>query len=480
MYYLNFRFQKLWFVLLLFYLLGCQPEKGTTKPDFTKNNNLPSAINENLSLLEETAVLHRNIICKTNQSVSYALYLPNKWNGKKKIPVAFIFDPHADGALPIGLYKNLADKYQYIFVASNNSRNGLPWDTITAIANTLMREVYEKYPVDSTRIYTMGFSGGARVAAALAIARHDIRAVTAIGAGFQNSNANLTYNFDFFGMAAHGDFNLTEMESLDQMLNQTTMPHYIHLYDGAHEWASADEMENAFVWHEFQAMKRTGRMDNSLVKDYTKKSVAKIAVAKKRNDVVGMFNSTVRLVKFTEGLQDVSLYQKQWQQLADSAPVKLLEQQRQHLQQEEIGLTKQYWKNLKTQTLKWWKLEITKIKKVASKKRNEYSRMNQRILGFLGLAVYMQASDAVKKADVANAEKLLNIYQWLEPDNAEQHYLRAVWLGGMDKKEEAILALEKSIALGFKDEIRWKAEANFQHLKDESRFLKLRPKPQIH
>lgn len=469
---------NLWSILFLYLLLGCQSETSKNKLEVVKNNAIDTAKLKN-EFSETKGILYRNIICGKNQQVSYALYLPNSWDEVKKIPVAFIFDPHADGALPVAMYSKLADKYQYLLVASNNIRNGLPWDSITNIANTLMKEIYAKYPVDSKRIYTIGFSGGARVAAALAIAKPEITGVTAIGAGFQNSNANLTYNFDFFGMAGHGDFNLTEMETLDHMLNQTNMPHYVHFYDGLHEWASAEEMENAFEWHEFQAMKRTRNIDTVLVKDFTKKSIAQLSMAIKQNNVIEKFNAITRLVKFTDGLQDVSAYKKQLLELAASKLVKQLEIEQQLIQQEEIAITKQYWKSLKTEDLKWWKLEIAKIRKAASKKTNAYSQMNQRILGFLGLAVYMQANDAVNKSDGTEAEKLLDIYQFLEPNNAEQPYLRAVWLAKLGKNAEAILALEKSIALGFEDEIRWKAEPKFQHLKSEPRFIKLRPKPRI-
>src|SRR5690348_13787036 len=51
-----------------------------------------------------------NVVCKTDASQSYALYIPSNSN-KKELPIIYFFDPHADGSLPLKKYKTLADAY---------------------------------------------------------------------------------------------------------------------------------------------------------------------------------------------------------------------------------------------------------------------------------------------------------------------------------------------------------------------------------
>ena len=469
-----FRISSVWLVFtgLNFLLIECQShqEEKSKKPTL---NNSDVALATN-STFPKKSIVYNSIVCDSNMQYSYSLYLPTSFDGLKKHPVAFAFDPHGDGALPLKNFQRLADKYNYILVGSNNCKNGMPWKSINAVAQATMKEVLLKYPVDNKRIYTVGFSGGARVASALAIENGMIAGVTAIGAGFQNSNANLTYNFDFFGMAGHGDFNMTELLSLDQMLSTTTMPHYVHLYNGKHEWSPEAEMNYAFLWHDFQAMRanKISKKD-TLLNQFTKQETAFIAVARKQKNIMDEYNGLSRLVKFSEGLQDVTLYKQQLATLAASKTIVAMQRNRQQSQMVEEQLTKSYWKTLQEKNLEWWKNEIGKRNSKKNLPNTAAAQQNERLLGFLGLATYMQASDAVAKMEVEKAEKLLQIYQWLEPKNAEQPYLKAALNSSLGNKQKALDFLKEAIELGFSDTTRLYADAHFVALKSEEQFQEM-------
>jgi hypothetical protein len=461
-----------WIVTAMFSLLfQCQSKQDgkVDKPTVANSQSLTKNI-----LLPKQQIVHPSIACHSAGQYSYALYLPSSFDGQKKHAVAFVFDPHGNGQLPLQNYKQLAEKYQYILVGVNSCRNGLPWDTINAIAQATMNEILEKYPVDNRRIYTIGFSGGARVASALAIANPAITGLTAVGAGFQNSTANLTYNFDFFGMAAHGDFNMTELVSLDQMLSTTAMPHYIHLYDGTHEWSTAIEMDYAFLWHEIQAMKsKKIKKNDSLVTQFIKTELSQIAQGKKQKNVMQEYNALSRLVKFANGVQDITLYQQQLTILAASKAILTMQKNRKQQQVIELQLTKSYWKSLHEKNLDWWRKEIAKLKAKKYPPNTTNTQLNQRLVGFLGLATYMQATTAVANVEVANAEKLLQIYQWLEPKNPEQPYLKASLESALGNSQQALALLESAQKLGFADTNRLLADVHFMPLKSEQRFQKM-------
>src|SRR5947209_16943004 len=81
----------------------------------------------------------------------------------KKWPIIFAFDPGARGLMPIEHFKDAAEKYGYIVVGSNNSKNG-PNVHLSAIINSFWEDTHNRFPIDDKRVYTSGFSGGARVA----------------------------------------------------------------------------------------------------------------------------------------------------------------------------------------------------------------------------------------------------------------------------------------------------------------------------
>src|SRR5262245_40627535 len=71
-----------------------------------------------------------SIPCDAQPQLSYCLYLPSGYSAQKTFPVIFIFDAHADGKLPVKKYHGLAEEFGFILVGSNNSRNGIPYDSL--------------------------------------------------------------------------------------------------------------------------------------------------------------------------------------------------------------------------------------------------------------------------------------------------------------------------------------------------------------
>src|SRR5882672_2139170 len=59
-----------------------------------------------------------------DQSQSFALYLPSSYTPSRKWPIIYGFDPGARGLMAVEHFKDAAEKYGYIVVGSNSSRNG--------------------------------------------------------------------------------------------------------------------------------------------------------------------------------------------------------------------------------------------------------------------------------------------------------------------------------------------------------------------
>lgn len=98
------------------------------------------------------------INCNQNPAYNYALYLPSYFNPAKLYPVIVVFDAHARGKMAVCRFKEASEKFGYIIIGSNNSKNGSK--KIDNIVSTLFVDVFALPGVDKNRIYTAGFSGG--------------------------------------------------------------------------------------------------------------------------------------------------------------------------------------------------------------------------------------------------------------------------------------------------------------------------------
>ncbi|MEI6898774.1 MAG: hypothetical protein WCL00_02755, partial [Bacteroidota bacterium] len=196
-----------------------------------------------------------NVVCIKDQATSYTLYLPRNYSREKKSPVILIFDPHGSGFLPVEKYKNLAEQYGYILIGSNNSRNGLQMNETENIIFSLFEEIDLRYSIDTSRIYAMGFSGGARIASLIALYRGGIKGVIGCGAGFPATGQPGRFRFDYIGFAGNADFNMNELINLDSELEKSGLRHATKIFDGKHEWPPVDIIELAFLWNECCAMR---------------------------------------------------------------------------------------------------------------------------------------------------------------------------------------------------------------------------------
>src|SRR6478672_587154 len=153
--------------IVFFYSIACtnknpvSTENNSSATDTTATSNI--AVPDSF----EAGKVIPHVTCKTNMAQSYALYIPK--GNKEILPVIYFFDPHADGSLPLNKYKALADKYDFILIASNNSKNGNDWPTTENIWNTLFDNTQKQLKINNKRIYTCGFSGGAKVASYAAL-----------------------------------------------------------------------------------------------------------------------------------------------------------------------------------------------------------------------------------------------------------------------------------------------------------------------
>jgi predicted esterase len=214
-------------------------------------------IGENVQILRAGVVLPK-VVALAKPDQSYALFLPSAYSSDKRWPIVYAFDPGARGSVPVELMKEAAERYGYIVVGSNNSRNG-SWKIEGEAAEAILQDTHARLAINDRRVYLAGFSGGARVAARIAQLCKCAAGVLLNGAGFQ-PEASTSHDAPFAVFAAVGtyDFNYGELVRSDEELEKLGYAHFLRRFDGPHQWAPASAMDEALAWFRVQAMKRGG------------------------------------------------------------------------------------------------------------------------------------------------------------------------------------------------------------------------------
>jgi dienelactone hydrolase len=352
-----------------------------------------------------------NVVCDAQPQLSYCLYLPSAYSATKTFQVIFIFDAHGDGKLPVEKYHNLAEESGFILIASNNSRNGIQYDSLMEIARAMMSDASGKIAIDSKRKYVMGFSGGARVAGAVAATEQNIAGVIGCGAAYLDENAKAHTGQFFFGFAGKDDFNLLEMFRMHEYFANAGVKNYFEVFEGKHEWPDSATMRNAFSMLTVTDSKEKQNLEKKISKNTVTPAMAKTfeAESELQNKYIGAFSK---------------------------------------------------------ENILWWNSEIVNLQKcAASGTDKEKVHQCRRLLAYIGVAIYSYSNNAIKNHSDADAEKLLQIYKMVDSQNNEQRYLEAILRARQGDKLRALALLNEAVGLGFNDVSRMQNEADFQSLK---------------
>jgi predicted esterase len=197
--------------------------------------------------------VHGSVTVAADPTNSYALYLPSAYSPAKRWPLLLVFDPFARGEVSVKLFHEAAEKYGFIVVGSNNSRN---FQDPSAAIRTLWADLKQRYAIDPRRIYTAGLSGGARVASSIALAcKGCIAGVVANGAGLPSGATTPGPEVaDWFLVAGTTDFNYPEQLHLKEALDARNAASRFVVYDGEHNWMPKDFAERALAWLQLRAM----------------------------------------------------------------------------------------------------------------------------------------------------------------------------------------------------------------------------------
>ncbi len=450
------------FVLFSFLFLSCQHPTTSGKKPLSEKRFLPG-------------VVYDSVKCTRYPGETYALRLPQNYTPGKRFPVLFLFDAHARGWLPVKRYQSLSDTFGFILAASNNLKNGLSSPQRNRLIYHFMADVEKRFPLNALRIYTGGFSGGARVAAGIGLSNPGIAGTIGCAAGFPQVRQVSNKTLAWAGVVGNTDFNYLEMKQLSEALQKAGWHHCLLIFDGHHQWPPLATMKKAFGFLQTDAMRR-GLIpkDPEAISRWKKtfqKEIKKYAAA---GNLLKQWRVTQQAVNFLDGLTDIHTFQKDLKRLQHNHSLKKIRELQATLKKDELHWQQIYSEALKSRDATWWKTALAQLnQRKTTAAQPLQKQMEERLNNYLSLMAYLYASGSLNNRQPEMAAKYLMIYQTVDPGNPEVWFLKAEQAAMTGKKSQVLPLLQKAAEKGFHDTKRLLGNPYFSGFHHQKAFQQI-------
>ncbi len=258
-----------------------------------------------------------SIACLHDAGQRYAFYLPSTYHADRLWPILYAFHAGARGRVPVELFREPAERFGYVVVGSNNSRNG-PQAPIVAAVEAIWRDTHARLALDPKRIYATGMSGGTFPAALVATA-HGAGIIACGGATQPDPSTNEAPQFAWLGIAGDADFNLVPTRDVVRAFASRGCTARFLTFDGGHSWPPKDVAARAIEWLEVVGMRDGLRpRDAALVDSYLATGVARAQEALAQGQVGNASTEYAALGWELRGLTDVSAIEREASRLHDT------------------------------------------------------------------------------------------------------------------------------------------------------------------
>ncbi len=339
----------------------------------------------------------------------YALYLPMSFSPDSLSSIVFIFEPAGRGKIGIEPFIESAESYGHILVSSNNIRNG-PYDRNFELANKWFTEVFSNFSIHKNQIYLAGFSGGSRLASAIAVLTDQIEGVIACGGGFSQNPAHTPYKpgFSYVGLCGNRDMNFMEMHGVRAYLNKLNITNTLITYEGEHRWPPSEQLLLAFDWLAVEAHKKDKKTQAA---EWLANSYRKAVLQARQNSEKGWSLQTAeayeRIIQTYDPLFTVDSISTKLSQLKKSKKYKQAQKSLEAAFDKEKKLFAAFverfnrdYQNTNKAGLSWWKRELTTVEGKSTMSDLEIDQMTDRIRSRVFVMAYERMQHAVPKPTI--------------------------------------------------------------------------------
>ena len=448
--YVNMRKLTLLALIILVIFSNCKTEK---KP--------------NVESSEKIIQVEVNIIISVfiDSIQSYTLYLPESYRSNKKLPIIFFFDPHADGKLPVNLYSELANKYNFIFVGSNNVKNGLQPNEYDQLMNNLIHHVSSNVSFNQQEIVLCGFSGGARVAGAYAQKNQFVHAVISCSASIIGNQAGIhSFPFHYMGIVGYEDFNFIEMCNEFERLQNNKLIRYL----GEHNWPEPEVMEEAFLMLNVLQANSNQRVIMEALNFYETK------LAHENQNIYDRFLLLKRANEVVQKYEPKNQFAEELKRISKAPQLEEYITYVNNLKGVELDKRQKYALAFQGEDLNWWKREMKIIDEhIGFSEFGEDKLMYLRLKNYFGMLGYFFTNRSLQMGEKEQMWSYLQKYEIVDPENPDVYYYKAIYYLLNNDDANALSAIKKSLTLGFKDIEKFRLENYFQQLQNNAEFKEM-------
>lgn len=350
---------------------------------------------------------------------NFALYLPNSYKTEDLNSIVFIFEPMGRGKVGIQVFKEAAEAYGHILVCSNTIKNG-PYERNFALSERLINHIFTRFNINENRIYFAGFSGGSRLASALATLTNIAAGVVACGAGFSTSHAPTTQRFSYVGICGNRDMNFMEMISATGYLDKLKFKSTLITFDGDHRWPPKEQILRAFTWLSIQEHKKgLIEIQKSVISDYYRSSFIFAERAKNNANTLRAVKDYERILNTYKSFHTLDSIAFKIKTLKKSKLYKNAKKSRIKAFEEEDEQTKKLasrfakdFNGPKKANMVWWEKQLDKLKNVSKSTDFEWRDMKARLKYKIYALVYEKmifATPEPNKEQVAFCKEIIKL-----------------------------------------------------------------------
>lgn len=348
---------------------------------------------------------------------SFALFLPKSYSPDKPSSILFIFEPAARAALGIRQFIPVSEKYGHILVCSNNSRNA-SYERNFAIANNLFSHVFSQFNIKEDEMYASGFSGGSRLAAAIASLTDQFAGVVGCGAGFSRLQEHTpsAHDYSYIGLCGNRDMNYKEMLENKSYLNLINFNSALITFDGEHRWPPEGQILRAFDWLHLQKLKNQKPIPKGDILELYKSDYGLLQKFRKNEALLFEAEQLERMVKDYKGVLEIDSLNRQYRSLVASKRLKkklsavedAVDREQKWMLKWDTQLIKDF-KEPDKVNWKWWEKELEKLEKLKEDDDPEIQRMVYRLRFDLFARIYSRKNTLLHQQSEANSN-LINAF----------------------------------------------------------------------
>ena len=426
------------------------------------------------------------VVTLKDPAQTYALYLPSNYTGARRWPVLYCFDPLARGAVPVKLFSEAAERFGWVVVGSNNSRNG-PLKPSLDATRLMFEDAQARLSIDGARVYATGFSGGARHAVLIDfLCKHCLAGVIAAGAGYPpNFKPEAPLTFAFFGVAGADDFNFAEMKLLEAELSRLKATQRFESFEGGHAWPTPELAAAAVEWMELQAVREGLRQkDEAFTNAVWERRLAEARRLEESSKLYAARRAYESLAADFRGLRDTAEAGARAAALGASKEVRaalrdeaeqLGRQQRLVAELFELAEKRRGEFEVRTQAAADFRriVEGLRVKAQADVDSGE-RRVARRTLSQITARYYETAANLRReRARPSEVVAALEVASEVSPRSPQLFYELAVAYAANSDKKKSLAALRKAFDLGFKDTATLEREPALEPLRGEAEYKRL-------